>query len=104
MGIPNGSEDQESTCNVGNTGDAGSISGLGRSPGGEKLTPVFCLKNFTDRGDWWATVQRVSKNGTRLSNQAWTCPKRAKVEVIRPTEIEVPKSCFVISAALCRSK
>ena len=45
-GIPNGSEHQESVCNVGNTGDAGSISGLGRSPGGEKLIPVLLPEKF----------------------------------------------------------
>ena len=31
MGLPGGSADKESTCNV---GDLGSIPGLGRSPGG----------------------------------------------------------------------
>ena len=27
-----------------------------------------CLKNPMDRGTWWATVQRVAKSWTRLSN------------------------------------
>ena len=36
-----------------------------------------------DRGDWWATVQGVTKNWTRLSNQAGT---RAQLvhDVIKP--------------------
>ena len=29
-----------------------------------------CLKNPIDRGAWWATVQRIAKCQTRLSNQA----------------------------------
>ena len=44
--------------------DAGSIPGLGRSPGGGHGNPLLdlCLENPTDRGAWWATVhgsQRV---------------------------------------------
>ena len=38
MGFPGGSDDKESACNV---GDTGPIPGLGRSPGGGQLTPVF---------------------------------------------------------------
>ena len=48
-----------------NAGDAGSISGLGRSPGGGHGNPLqySCLKNPMDRGAWQATqstgLQRV---------------------------------------------
>ena len=47
-------------------GDMGSISGLGRSPGVENGNPLqhYCLGNFTDRGDQWATVQGVTKSQT----------------------------------------
>jgi len=27
-----------------------------------------CLKNFMDRGAWWATVHGVTKSQTRLSD------------------------------------
>ena len=37
-GLPDGSVGQDSTCNAGDTGDAGLISGLGRSPGEENAT------------------------------------------------------------------
>ena len=49
---------KESTCNVGAAGDAGSISGSGRSPGEENSYPLQypCLENSTDRGACWATV------------------------------------------------
>ena len=35
QGVPGGSAGKESACNAEDTGDKGSISGLGRSPGGE---------------------------------------------------------------------
>ena len=46
--------------------DAGSIPGLGRSPGEGDGNPLqnSCLKNPKDRGAWWATVQRVAKSQT----------------------------------------
>ena len=46
-----------------NAGDAGSISGLGRSPGGENGNPLqySCLGNPMDRGAWWATVRGGSQ-------------------------------------------
>ena len=55
--------------------DVGSISGLGRSPGGGHGNPLqySCLENPMDRGARWATVHRVTKSRTRLSNLAHTC-------------------------------
>ena len=38
-GFPGSSDGKESTCNV---GDPGSISGLGRSPGGRHGNPLQC--------------------------------------------------------------
>ena len=57
---------KESACNAGDTGDMGSIPGLGRSPGGGNgnLLQHSCLKTPMDRGAWWATVQRVTKSQT----------------------------------------
>ena len=46
--------------------DAGSIPGLGRSPGegnGNSLQ-YSCLGNPMDRGAWWATVHEVAKSWT----------------------------------------
>ena len=47
MGSPDGSEGKDSTCNGGDTGDAGSIPGSGRSPGRGKLQPtsIFLPEN-----------------------------------------------------------
>ena len=52
-----------------NTGDAGSIPGLGRSPGGGNgnLLQYSCLGNPMDRGAWWAIVQGVVKELDRTS-------------------------------------
>ena len=45
-------------ANAGDVKDAGSIPGLGRSPGGENGNPFrySCLENPMDRGAWKATV------------------------------------------------
>ena len=50
------------------TRDAGSIPGLGRSPGGGQVNPLqySCLENSMDRGTWWSTVYRVTQRWTRL--------------------------------------
>ena len=49
-----------------NAGDAGSIPGLGRSPGGENDNPLqySCLENPMDRGAWKAAVHGVSESDT----------------------------------------
>ena len=49
-----------------NAGDAGSIPGLGRSPGGENDNPLqySCLENPMDRGAWKAAVLGVSESDT----------------------------------------
>jgi len=51
-------------ANAGDIRDVDSIPGLGRSPGRQRGNPVqySCLGNPTDRGDWQATVHRVTKN------------------------------------------
>ena len=51
-------------------GDLGSIPGSGRSPGEGNGNPLqySCLENPVDRGAWWATVHRVAKSRTQLSD------------------------------------
>ena len=50
--------------NAGDTGDAGSIPGSGRSPEGGHENPLqyFCLENPMNRGAWQAIVIRVTKS------------------------------------------
>ena len=55
-------------ANAGDVRDTGSVPGSGRSPGGGHGNPLqySCLENPMDRGDWWATVHRVTQSWTRL--------------------------------------
>ena len=68
LGFPGDSVGKESSCNAGDTGDVGSILGLGRSLGERHGIPLqsSCLENPMDRGAWWATVHRVTKSQTGL--------------------------------------
>ena len=52
-------------ASVGDIRDPGSISGSGRSPGGEHVQ-CSCLDNPMGGGAWWATVHRVTKSQTGL--------------------------------------
>ena len=62
-----GSDDKESACNAGD---------LGLTPGIRKIlwsrkwqpTPVILPGESTDRGAWWATILRVTKSRTGLSD------------------------------------
>ena len=67
QGFPGGSDGKASACNV---GDPGSIPGSVRSPGEGNGNPLqySCLENSMDGGAWWATVHRVTKSQTWLSN------------------------------------
>ena len=66
-----GSEVKASACDV---GDLGSIPGSGRSPGEGNGNPLqySCLENPMGGGAWWATVHRVAKSPTRLSDFTFT--------------------------------
>ena len=55
-------------AHIGDTRDAGSIPGSGRSPGGGRGNPFWysCLENPMDRGAWQATVYSIAKSQTQL--------------------------------------
>ena len=63
MGVPAGSAGKASTCN---TGDLGSIPGLGRSREEGKGYPLqyYGLESPMDRGAWRVTVHGVTKSRT----------------------------------------
>ena len=71
MGFPDSSVGKESAYDA---GDLGSIPGLGRSPREGNSNPLqySCLENPMDRGAWRATVHRVTKSQTRLSDFHFT--------------------------------
>ena len=56
-------------ANAGDTGDAVSIPGLGRPPGGGNGNPFqySCLGNPMDRGAWWTIVHGIAKSWAQLS-------------------------------------
>ena len=64
-GLPQWLSSKESTYN---TGDTGSIPGLGRFAGGGHGNPLqsSCLENPMDRGAWWVRVNRIAKSQTGL--------------------------------------
>ena len=54
------------SANARDVRNAGSIPGLGRTPGEGNGNPFqySCLENPMDRRAWWATVHRVAKGWT----------------------------------------
>ena len=75
MGFPGDSVVKNPPASAGDTGDAGSIPGWGRSPGEGNGNPLqySCLRNPMDRGVWRATVHGVTKeSGTTEQLSACT--------------------------------
>ena len=65
--FPGGSDGKVSAYQ---TGDPGSVPGLGRSSGEGNGTPLqySCLENPMDGRVWWVTVHGVARSQTRLSD------------------------------------
>ena len=59
---------KESVCNAGDTGDVGSIPGLGRYPGEGNDNQYSWLGNPIDRGTWQVKAHGVTQSQTRLSD------------------------------------
>ena len=59
------------SVNSGDIKNAGSIPGLGKTPGGGHGNPLqyCCLENPMERGAWWAIVHRVAKSRAQLRRQ-----------------------------------
>ena len=76
MGFPQWLSSKKYACNAGDTGDAGSIPGLGRFPGGNhgNLFQYSCLENPMDREAWRATVHKFANNRTRLKQLSMHAP------------------------------
>ena len=57
-GFPGGTVVEKPPASAGDTGDAGSVPGSGRSPGEGSGNPLqcSCWENFIDRGAWQAVV------------------------------------------------
>ena len=73
-GFPGSRVVKNPPANAGDTRDAGSTPGSGRSPGGANGNPLQYsrLENSIDRVAWRATVQGVTKSQTWLSARTHT--------------------------------
>ena len=98
-GFPGGSEVKASACNA---GDLGSISGSGRSPGEGNGNPLqyYCLENPMDGGAWWATVHRVTKSQTQLSDFTFTF----KQYTINTVKRHLTKKILTINVKLTKAE
>ena len=78
-----GSDSKESACNA---GDAGSMPGLGRSPGEGSNNPLqySCLGSPMDRGAWRATVHGVARVRHDLVTKPPLPQDRYKVHIYFP--------------------
>ena len=106
-GFPGGSDSKESACNA---GDPGVIPGLGRPPGEGNNYPLeySCLENSMERGDWWATVHRVSSvqllSCVRLFETPWTAARQASLSttnsrsllILMSIELVMPSSHLIL--------
>ena len=88
-------------ANAGDISEVGSVPGSARSPGGRNGNPLqyFCLEDPMDRGTWWATVHRVIKTWTRLSDIT-----QLKLESGRPIEgtLTPYRSCQLLPTGRCQ--
>ena len=68
--LPRHEDGSDGKASTRHAGDPSSIPGLRRSPGEGNGNPLqyCCLENSMDGGAWWATVHRVAKSRTRLSD------------------------------------
>ena len=66
LGFQGGSVVKNLPANAGDTGDANSVHGSGRSPeGGNGNPPQYsCLENPKNRRAWWITVHEVAESQT----------------------------------------
>ena len=95
VGFPGGSVVENPPASTRDTGDAGSIPGWGRSPGGGNGNPLqySCLKHPRHRRVWWATVHRLQRVGCnfvmpcvkdrkRKASQGWlrTCKRNKQTQ------------------------
>ena len=71
LDFPDGAVVKNPSANAGDARGAGSVTGLGRSPGEGNGSPLqdSCWGNPMDRGARWATVCGVAKGQTQLSDE-----------------------------------
>ena len=81
VGLPRWLSDKESACQCKEMQEMQFWSlGRGIPPEGGNVNPLqySCLRTAMGRGAWWATVHRVTKSQTWLSDWAWTHTSNAR--------------------------
>ena len=93
-------------ANAGDIKDAGSIPGLGRSPGGGHSNPFqySCLENPINRGAWWPTVHRVAKSQTRLTQLGMMKERQFDSSLSLSLKLEINLSCERYTPCIWRLK
>ena len=93
LGFPSRTSGKETACQCRRCKRCGFDPWVGRIPGegnGKSLL-YSCLENSLDRGAWWATVYRVTKSRTQLSNRA-----RTHIHSINNMCTSIPTSQFIL--------
>ena len=95
QGTQGGSVVKNLPASAGDTGDASSVPGSGRSPGGRtgNLLQYSCLENSMDRGAWWATIHGIPKNLTWLSAHTHIYRLRQNKKILNSTSSRPSQSC-----------
>ena len=98
MNFPHSLVGKESACN---TGDLGSIPGLGRSPREGNGNPLqyTCQENPMDRGAWRTTDPGITKSGTQVKESAVTerlTLSLSKVNPVYQVKVKVIELCTTL--------
>jgi len=95
LGFPGGSDGKETACSV---GEQGLFPGSGGFPGEGNGNPFqySCLEYPMDRGAWQATVPRVTKSQTQLSDFTFTFMGQERVMWTEELEL-VGKTRYVMT-------
>ena len=103
MNFPGGSYGEESAYNA---GDLGLIPGSERSPGEGNGNPLqySCLGNLMDGGAWRATVQRVAKSQTRLSDKHFHCILLHRKQITTKYLLYSTENCSQYFGIICKGK
>ena len=101
VGFLSDSMGKEFACNAGDAGEVCLIPGLGTASGGGYGNPLqcSCLKNPTDRGARWATVQGIAESQTCLINLAHKHIEAFKPQLSLPTITSAISTHFSFSVS-----
>ena len=90
--FPGGSVVKNPSASAVDTGDTGSILGLGKAPGEERATCSYILGwEIPWTGAWWTVAHGVKKSQTRLSDWASKLWQSEKAEPGRLEDSPVPE-------------